>query len=96
MRTNKKMAPKFEDYRKVVSSDKRLTFILKKVKAGVHVERRQVLDHGSNTALVSVQTQFMTEHEFTRFYEADVMRFEYLITYQQLTREFNDLLDSYP
>jgi len=93
MRKTKRNSPSGGDRREVVSPDGVLVFVLKKASAGVHVERRQQVKHGARTGVASVLTLFANELAFVRFCESDALRFEYPLTYAQLLREFDDLLD---
>lgn len=82
-----------EGHRQVSSPDGAVTFILKRTKAGVHVERRHEVKGPSQQRFASIQALFTTEEEFERFCEADTVRFDYPLTHEQLRREFNGLIE---
>lgn len=83
-------------HRQVATPDGRLSFVLMRTRAGVHVQRHEKVDEDSYAGTVSLQMLFRTESEFEQFCQADEMRFQQPLVYQALTREFHDLLCTDP
>lgn len=80
-------------HRMVTSHDGVVTFVLRRAKAGVHVERRQEDSEGSQAHVASVQALFETGERFAQFVDMDSMRFSYPLTYEHLKRHFDELID---
>lgn len=77
----------------VASWDGRLSFLLQRTHAGVHVERRQELTRNSDqTGVVSIQVFFANSDEFDRFCEADSLRYEYATCFADVKKAFNELI----
>lgn len=81
-----------DDSRRVATQDEHLSFVLKRTRTGVFVQRYEKVDEHSHAGSVSFQMLFTTESEFEQFCRSDEMRFEHPLVYQALAREFHDLL----
>jgi len=93
MRRKRKTAPQnLQVDRKVVSPDNVVSFALKRTRLGVQVERRQQVLEEAHRGHTSFITAFSDESELKRFCEEDELRFAYPLVYQQLIRDFNDLI----
>lgn len=72
----------------MISPDGAIVFVMKRTRAGVHMERTHVRSPSSR---VSHAMMFASPEEFDRFCEADDVRFQYPIVYQQIKRECHEL-----
>jgi hypothetical protein len=75
----------------VVSPDGSLAFAFRRVRTGVHVERKQRLEEGSS---VVHSVLFKTWSDFERFCAADPLRFEHLHTLSQASTTIRTLFSA--